>query len=80
MIFDREHECMRRPDLRRLQEERLKALVKRVHNQVPFYRTCLIRAASGQRRYAAWRTFPACLLPTNTTCVMSILSVSSPPR
>jgi phenylacetate-CoA ligase len=41
MIFDREHECMSREDLRRLQEERLKALVKRVYDRVPFYRDLL---------------------------------------
>jgi phenylacetate-CoA ligase len=38
MIFDREHECMSREDLRQLQGERLKALVKRVHDRVPFYK------------------------------------------
>ncbi|MBN1628705.1 MAG: phenylacetate--CoA ligase [Thermoleophilia bacterium] len=37
MIFDREHECMKREDLRELQTERLKALVKRVYDRVPFY-------------------------------------------
>ena len=37
MIFDREHECMSRADLRKLQEERLKALVERVYVGVPFY-------------------------------------------
>ncbi|OFW61184.1 MAG: phenylacetate--CoA ligase [Actinobacteria bacterium RBG_16_64_13] len=37
MIFDRENECMRREDLRKLQEERLKTLVKRVYDRVPFY-------------------------------------------
>jgi len=38
MIFDREHECMSREDLRQLQGERLKALVKRVYDRVPFYK------------------------------------------
>jgi len=38
MIFDREHECMSRSDLRQLQEERLRALVRRVYDKVPFYR------------------------------------------
>jgi phenylacetate-CoA ligase len=38
MIFDREHECMSREDLRRLQTERLKTLVKRVYDRVPFYK------------------------------------------
>ena len=37
MIFDREHECMRREDLQQLQAERLKALVRRVYDRVPFY-------------------------------------------
>ncbi|MBN1321178.1 MAG: phenylacetate--CoA ligase [Thermoleophilia bacterium] len=40
MIFDREHECMSRVDLAKLQEERLRALVKRVYDRVPFYK-CL---------------------------------------
>lgn len=38
MIFDREHECMDRADLRQLQAERLRALVKRIYDRVPFYR------------------------------------------
>jgi len=38
MIFDREHECMNRTDLKKLQEERLGALVKRVYDRVPFYK------------------------------------------
>ena len=38
MIFDRKHECMSREDLRQLQGERLRALVKRVYDRVPFYR------------------------------------------
>ena len=41
MIFDREHECMSRQDLRQLQEERLRALVKRVYDRVPFYKDLL---------------------------------------
>ena len=41
MIFDREHECMDRQDLRQLQGERLKALVKRVYDRVPFYKDVL---------------------------------------
>jgi phenylacetate-CoA ligase len=39
MIFDREHECMDRRDLEKLQSERLVALVKRVYDRVPFYRS-----------------------------------------
>jgi len=38
MIFDREHECMDRKELEKLQSERLVALVKRVYDRVPFYR------------------------------------------
>ncbi len=38
MIFDREHECMSRESMRRLQGERLVALVDRVYKRVPFYR------------------------------------------
>jgi phenylacetate-CoA ligase len=38
MILDREFECMTRQDLRKLQDERLKALVKRVYDRVPFYK------------------------------------------
>ncbi|NLO27725.1 MAG: phenylacetate--CoA ligase [Actinobacteria bacterium] len=38
MIFDREHECMNRADLKKLQEERLRVLVKRVYDRVPFYK------------------------------------------
>jgi phenylacetate-CoA ligase len=41
MIFDREHECMTREDMRRLQGERLTALVDRVYKRVPFYRELL---------------------------------------
>jgi phenylacetate-CoA ligase len=41
MIFDREHECMSREDLRQLQGERLRALVKQVYDRVPFYRDLL---------------------------------------
>ena len=44
MIFDREHECMSREDMRRLQGERLSALVKRVYERVPFYRDLLDKA------------------------------------
>ena len=39
MIFDREHECMDRKDLEKLQSERLVTLVKRVYDRVPFYRS-----------------------------------------
>jgi phenylacetate-CoA ligase len=46
MIFDREHECMSRQDLRQLQEERLKALVKRVYDRVPFYRDLLDKSGA----------------------------------
>jgi phenylacetate-CoA ligase len=38
MIFDREHECMSREELKKLQGERLVTLVKRVYDRVPFYR------------------------------------------
>jgi phenylacetate-CoA ligase len=38
MILDREFECMSRQDLRKLQDERLKTLVKRVYDRVPFYK------------------------------------------
>ncbi len=41
MIFDREHECMSRESLRQLQAERLMALVKRVYDRVPFYKSLL---------------------------------------
>ncbi len=44
MIFDREHECMSRDDMRQLQGERLSALVKRVYDKVPFYRDLLDKA------------------------------------
>jgi phenylacetate-CoA ligase len=39
MIFDREHECMDRKDLEKLQSERLVSLAKRVYDRVPFYRS-----------------------------------------
>ena len=39
MIFDREHECMDRKELEKLQSDRLVALVKRVYDRVPFYRS-----------------------------------------
>ncbi len=58
MIFDREHECMSRPDLRRLQEERLKALVKRVHNQVPFYRDLLDKSGVGPEKIRGLEDLP----------------------
>ncbi len=38
MIWDKEHECMSREDLRALQLERLKGIVKKVYKNVPFYR------------------------------------------
>ncbi len=41
MIWDREHETMARPALRELQGERLRALVERVYDRVPFYRRAL---------------------------------------
>jgi phenylacetate-CoA ligase len=44
VIFDREHECMSRNDMRKLQGERLSALVKRVYDKVPFYRDLLDQA------------------------------------
>jgi phenylacetate-CoA ligase len=44
MIFDREHECMSREDMRRLQGERLTALVDRVYKRVPFYRDLFDKA------------------------------------
>jgi phenylacetate-CoA ligase len=44
MIFDRKYECMNRKDLRELQEERLRTLVKRVYDRVPFYKDLLDKA------------------------------------
>jgi phenylacetate-CoA ligase len=44
MIFDREHECMTRKDMRNLQAERLTALVERLCKRVPFYRDLLDKA------------------------------------
>lgn len=38
MIWDRQHECMGREELRALQFERLKETLQRVYRQVPFYR------------------------------------------
>ncbi len=38
MIFNKEYECMPRKELENLQLERLKATVKRVYENVPFYR------------------------------------------
>jgi len=38
MIWDREHECMSRRNLERLQLERLKETVRRIYDRVPFYR------------------------------------------
>ena len=51
MIFDREHECMSRDDMRQLQGERLSALVKRVYDKVPFYRDLLDKARSRPREH-----------------------------
>lgn len=38
MIWDKEHECMKRSELEKLQLERLKLTVNRVYSKVPFYR------------------------------------------
>jgi len=38
MMFDQKHEAMPRPELERLQSERLTALVKRVYDKVPYYK------------------------------------------
>ena len=38
MIWDREHECMDRGELRALQMDRLQATLARVYERVPFYR------------------------------------------
>ncbi|GAW90845.1 phenylacetate--CoA ligase family protein [Calderihabitans maritimus] len=38
MIWDEKYECIPREELRKLQLERLQATVKRVYEQVPFYR------------------------------------------
>lgn len=38
MIWDKEHECLPRPALERLQLERLQTTLRRVYESVPFYR------------------------------------------
>ncbi|TCD48255.1 phenylacetate--CoA ligase [Chlorobium sp. N1] len=38
MIWNRQYECMEREEMRKLQGERLSAMVRRVWNTVPFYR------------------------------------------
>jgi len=38
MIWNEHYECMEREELRKLQGERVKAMVKRVYDTVPFYR------------------------------------------
>lgn len=38
MYYDKEHECMPREELQKLQAERLQTTVKRVYENVPFYR------------------------------------------
>lgn len=38
LIWDREHETMARPELEKLQLERLQSVVTRCYNKVPFYR------------------------------------------
>lgn len=38
LIWDREHETMPRPELEKLQLERLRTVVQRCYNKVPFYR------------------------------------------
>jgi phenylacetate-CoA ligase len=50
MIRDREHECMSREGLRKLQGERLAILVKRVYDRVPFYRDALDKAGVAPER------------------------------
>lgn len=44
MIWDKEHECLSRPALEKLQLERLQATVRRVYDSVPFYRRKLDEA------------------------------------
>ncbi|WP_027364425.1 phenylacetate--CoA ligase family protein [Desulfotruncus alcoholivorax] len=44
MIWDPQHECMDREELRSLQLKRLKETVTRVYERVPFYRQALDRA------------------------------------
>jgi phenylacetate-CoA ligase len=50
MIRDREHECMSREGLRKLQGERLATLVKRVYDLVPFYKDALDEAGIAPER------------------------------
>lgn len=38
MIWNKQYECMEREELRKLQGERVKTMVKRVYDSVPFYR------------------------------------------
>jgi phenylacetate-CoA ligase len=38
MIWNEHHECMEREELRKLQGERIRAMVERVYFNVPFYR------------------------------------------
>jgi len=38
MIWNQQYECMEREELRKLQGERVKTMVQRVYNSVPFYR------------------------------------------
>ena len=43
MIWDEKHECMPREQLRELQLERLKSVVRRVYDNVPYFREKLKR-------------------------------------
>ncbi len=58
MIFDREHECMDRKELERLQGERLVSLVKRVYDRVPFYTSQLDEAGIAPAKVRGLRDLP----------------------
>ena len=44
MIWNKEKECMSREEMRKLQSERLVALVRYVYDRVPFYRQKMEKA------------------------------------
>ena len=49
MIWNEKYECMSRKELEELQLARLKAIVQKVYDRVPFYRDSLCRGVCEHR-------------------------------
>jgi phenylacetate-CoA ligase len=59
MIRDREHECMSREELRRLQGERLVVQARRVYERVPFYKDLFDQAGIDPQRLHGLEDLPS---------------------